>query len=67
MKVGRNASEGLSLETGFLALGQGFHSLEASIVARANGECAAACRGRSPWQVIERRMSELGRPALLLK
>jgi len=50
-----------------LALGQGFLSLEASIVARAIGECAAACRGLSPWQVIERRMSELGRPALLLK
>ncbi len=50
-----------------IAQGQGFHCLEASIAARAIGECAAACRGLSPWQVIERRMSELGRPALLLK
>jgi hypothetical protein len=44
-----------------VALGQGFHVLEASIVARAIGERIAACRGLSPWQVIQRIASELGR------
>jgi len=56
-----------SPEIVIMAQGQGFHFLEASNVARGIGECAAACRGLSPWQVIERRMSELGSPALLLK
>ena len=44
-----------------VALGQGLHDLEASIAACASGECVAACRGLSPWQVIQRIVSELGR------
>ena len=44
-----------------VALGQGFHGLEASIAADVSGESAAACRGLRPWQVIERIASELGR------
>ena len=44
-----------------IAQGQGLHGLEASIAACANGECVAACRGLSPWQVIQRIVSELGR------
>jgi len=35
-----------------IAQGQGFHFLEASTAARVKGECVAACRGLSPWQVI---------------
>ena len=44
-----------------VALGQRLHFLEASIAACAKGKCAAACRGLSPWQVIQRIASELGR------
>jgi hypothetical protein len=38
--------------------------LEVSIAAYANGEDAAAYRGLSPWQVIQRIASELGRAML---
>ena len=44
-----------------VALGQGLHDLEASIAACVYGECVATCRGLSPWQVIQRIASELGR------
>ena len=44
-----------------VAQGQGVHDLEASIAMCARGECVAACRGPSPWQVIQRMASELGR------
>ena len=54
----------LSPEIVIVALGQGFHCLEASLAAGATGESVAACRGLSPWQVIERIASELGRAAL---
>jgi hypothetical protein len=42
----------LSPEICIVALGERLYSLEASIAACAIGEDAAACRGRSPWQVI---------------
>ncbi len=51
----------LSPEIVNIAQGQRFHSLETRIATCANGECAAACRGLSPWQVIQRNTTELGR------
>ena len=48
-----------------IAMGQGFHFLEASSVLRAKGERNATCRGLSPWQVIQRITLELGRSLLL--
>ena len=44
-----------------VALGQGIHDLEASSEACVMGEYVATCRGLSPWQVIQRITSELGR------
>ena len=55
----------LSPEISIIAMGQGFHFLEASSVLRAKGERNATCRGLSPWQVIQRSTSELGRSLLL--
>ena len=57
----------LSPEMSNIAQGQRFHVLEARIVTRTNGECVAACRGLSPWQVIQRNTSELGRAVSLPK
>ncbi len=51
----------LSPEIFIIAQGQGFHVLEARIAVCARGECAAACRGLSPWQANQRFTSELGR------
>ena len=51
----------MSLEITNIAQGQGFHFLEASITACEKGEYAVTCRGLSPWQVIGRITSELGR------
>ena len=55
----------LSPEIVIIAMGQGFHFLEASSVLRAKGERNATCRGLSPWQVIQRITLELGRSLLL--
>ena len=55
----------LSPEIANIAMGQGFHFLEASSVLRAKGERNATCRGLSPWQVIQRTTLELGRSLLL--
>ena len=60
--VGHNESEGIEPRNHRVAQGQGFHLLEARNAARGIGECVAMCRGRSPWQVIERCASEPGRP-----
>ena len=57
----------LSPEIVIIAMGQGFHFLEASSVLRAKGERNATCRGLSPWQVIQRTTLELGRSLLLPK
>ena len=57
----------LSPEIINIAQGQGFHFLEASSVADAKGELVTSCRGLSPWQANERRVSELGRAAPLSK
>ncbi len=51
----------LSPEIFLVALGQGFHFLEASSRARVFGECVMPGRGLSPWQVNQRFASELGR------
>ena len=51
----------LSPEIFLVALGQRFHSLEASIGIHVNGECISACRGRSPWRANELFILELGR------
>ena len=51
----------LSPEISIIAMGQGFHFLEASNAVRAKGECIATCRGLSPWQAVQRTTSELGR------
>ena len=55
----------LSPEISHVAMGQGFHFLEASSVLRVKGERNATCRGLSPWQVIQRITLELGRSLLL--
>ena len=51
----------LSPEIFLIALGQGFHDLEASIGMHAKGECISACRGLSPWRANELTILELGR------
>jgi len=51
----------LSPEIIIIAMGQGFHFLEASNAVHAKGECNATCRGPSPWQAVQRTTSELGR------
>ena len=57
----------LSPEIWLVALGQRFHSLEASIDRHVNGECLSACRGRSPWRANELFILELGRTLWLRK
>ena len=51
----------LSPEIILVALGQGFHLLEASIGMDINGEYISTCRGLSPWRANELSMLELGR------
>ena len=51
----------LSPEITNIALGQGFHYLEASTAVYEKASIPAACRGLRPWQVIELFTPELGR------
>ena len=51
----------LSPEMFLVALGQGFHFLEASIGMHVKGECISTCRGLSPWRANELFILELGR------
>jgi len=44
-----------------IAQGQGFHCLEARLLHALRVSMSAACRGLSPWQVIQLFTSELGR------
>jgi len=57
----------LSPEIPLVAMGQGFHILEASIGASAKGEFTPASRGLSPWRANEQTILELGRAAMLRK
>ena len=56
----------LSPEIFLVALGQGFHFLEARIGMCVMVSTYPACRGLSPWRVNERSMLELGRTESLL-
>ncbi len=51
----------LSPEIFLIALGQGFHFLEASIGMHAMVSAYLTCRGRSPWRANELFVLELGR------
>jgi hypothetical protein len=57
----------LSPEIFLVAMGQGFHVLEASIGASAKGEFTPASRGLSPWRANEQSILELGRALQLRK
>ena len=59
--IGHNASEGIEPRNNQRRNGPRVSLSGSQYRCARDGECAAACRGLRPWQVIERIGSELGR------
>ena len=59
--IGRNASEGIEPRNCHRRIGPRVSWSGSQQRDTRQGECAAPCRGLSPWQVIQRFASELGR------
>ena len=59
--IGHNASEGIEPRNFRRRTGPRVTSPGSQHRGMRYGECVAACRGLSPWQVIQRFASELGR------
>ena len=65
--IGHNASEGIEPRNFRRRIGPKVTSPGSQHCGTRYGECVATCRGLSPWQVIQRFASELGRAMSLLK
>ena len=65
--IGRNASEGIEPRNLSRCIGPKVSWPGSQQRGMRQGECAAPCRGLSPWQVIQRFASELGRAMSLPK
>ena len=65
--IGHNASEGIEPRNIRRRIGPKVISPGSLHRGVRNGECVATCRGLSPWQVIQRFASELGRAMWLPK
>ena len=59
--VGHNASEGIEPRNRYRRTGPRASIPGSQQRGMRYGECVASCRGQSPWQVIQRFASELGR------
>jgi len=59
--IGHNASEGIEPRNSQRCTGPRVSFPGSQYRCTRHGECAAACRGLRPWQVIERNALELGR------
>ncbi len=59
--VGHNASEGIQPRNNHRRTGPRVSWPGSQQRGARHGECAATCRGLSPWQAIQRTTSELGR------
>ena len=65
--IGHNASEGIEPRNFPCCTGPRVSYPGSQQRDMRQGECAAPCRGLSPWQVIQRFASELGRAMPLLR
>ena len=59
--IGHNASEGIEPRNCHRRIGPRYSWAGSQQRDVRQGECGTPCRGRSPWQVIQRSASELGR------